>query len=170
MLPVQEWAPVGLGLVFGRWEKEKQAEELSGKDGLYKSHLGFPRGSVVKNPPASAGDGFDPWSGSIPRAPEHLGPCTAATAPAPWRPGTAPSEAWALEPLHRRESSRHSEKPCRRSSVYRTQRYSLTCKIFFKRIFKYKLDSLRANWKYVAIPLICRWCCKIKVSFIHCEL
>ena len=112
MLPVQEWAPVGLGLVFGRWEKEKQAEELSGKDGLYKSHLGFPRGSVVKNPPASAGDGFDPWSGSIPRAPEHLGPCTAATAPAPWRPGTAPSEAWAA-----RASASPREQPPQREAL-----------------------------------------------------
>ena len=30
-------------------------------------HLGFPGGSVVKNPPANAGDaGFDPWVGNIP--------------------------------------------------------------------------------------------------------
>ena len=27
---------------------------------------GFPHGSVVKNPPASAGDRFDPWVGKIP--------------------------------------------------------------------------------------------------------
>ena len=27
------------------------------------SILGFPDGSVAKNPPANAGDGFDPWSG-----------------------------------------------------------------------------------------------------------
>ena len=33
---------------------------------------GFPGGLVVKNLQASAGDGFDPWSGKIPRAAEQL--------------------------------------------------------------------------------------------------
>ena len=36
--------------------------------------LDFPGGSVVKNPPASAGDRFKPWSGKIPHATEQLSP------------------------------------------------------------------------------------------------
>ena len=35
---------------------------------------GFPGGAVVENPPANAGDGFEPWSGKIPHAAERLGP------------------------------------------------------------------------------------------------
>ena len=30
------------------------------------SVMGVPGGTVVKNPPANAGDGFDPWVGKIP--------------------------------------------------------------------------------------------------------
>ena len=44
---------------------------------------GFPGGTVVKNPPANAGDyGFEPWSGRIPHAAEQLSPCTPTTEPA----------------------------------------------------------------------------------------
>ena len=32
---------------------------------IYMSILGFPGGSVAKNPPANAGDRFDPWSRKI---------------------------------------------------------------------------------------------------------
>ena len=39
--------------------------------------------TVVKNPPANAGDqGFNPWSGKIPRAAEQLSLCTTTTEPA----------------------------------------------------------------------------------------
>ena len=48
-----------------------------------KSNGGFPSGPVVKNPPANAGDqGFNPWSGKIPRAAEQLSLCTTTTEPA----------------------------------------------------------------------------------------
>ena len=42
----------------------------------------FPGGAGVKNPPASAGDGFDPRSGKIPYAMEQLNPCATTTEPA----------------------------------------------------------------------------------------
>ena len=43
---------------------------------------GSPGDSVVKNPPANAGDtrSIDPWSGEIPTE-EQLSPCTATTEP-----------------------------------------------------------------------------------------
>ena len=42
---------------------------------------GFPGGSVVKNPPANAGDmGLNPGLG-IQHAAEQLGPCTTTTEP-----------------------------------------------------------------------------------------
>ena len=40
---------------------------------------GFPSDLVVKNPPANAGDRFDPWSGKIPHATSHLSLCAATT-------------------------------------------------------------------------------------------
>ena len=40
---------------------------------------GFPSDLLVKNPPASAGDRFDPWSGKIPHATSHLSLCAATT-------------------------------------------------------------------------------------------
>ena len=43
---------------------------------------GFPGGSVVKNPPANAGDtGFDPWARKFPYALEQLNPCITNTEP-----------------------------------------------------------------------------------------
>ena len=43
----------------------------------------FPGGTVVKNPPANAGDtGLSPWSGKIPHAVEQLSPCITTTEPA----------------------------------------------------------------------------------------
>ena len=33
---------------------------------VHPAELGFPGGSVVKNPLANAGDGFIPWVGKIP--------------------------------------------------------------------------------------------------------
>ena len=41
----------------------------------------FSGGAVVKNPPANAGDGFNPWSGKIPHAAEQLSPCATTTEP-----------------------------------------------------------------------------------------
>ena len=38
--------------------------------------------AVVKNPPANAGDRFEPWSRKIPHAVEQLSPCTMTTEPA----------------------------------------------------------------------------------------
>ena len=37
---------------------------------------------MVKNPPANAGDMFEPWSGKIPHAAEQLSPCATTTKPA----------------------------------------------------------------------------------------
>ena len=46
-------------------------------------HRDFPGGSVVKNPPANAGDtGLIPWSRKIPHATQQLSPCTTTTEPA----------------------------------------------------------------------------------------
>ena len=43
----------------------------------------FPGGTVVKNPPANAGDtGSIPWSGKIPHAAEQLSLCATTTEPA----------------------------------------------------------------------------------------
>ena len=46
-----------------------------------KNHSGdFPGGTVVKNLPANAGGhGFEPWSGKIPHAVEHLSLCATTT-------------------------------------------------------------------------------------------
>ena len=47
-----------------------------------KSDRGFPRGSVVKNLPANAGNmGLIHWSGKIPHAAEQLSPCATPTEP-----------------------------------------------------------------------------------------
>ena len=47
----------------------------------------FPSGAGDRNLPASAGDnGFDLWSGRIPRAAEHLSPCTSTAEPVPESP------------------------------------------------------------------------------------
>ena len=44
--------------------------------------LGFPGGTVVKNPPAnSRGHRFKPWSGKIPHAAEQLSLCATTTEP-----------------------------------------------------------------------------------------
>ena len=42
---------------------------------------GFPGGAMVNNPPANAGDRFEPWSRKIPHAAEQLSPCTTTTEP-----------------------------------------------------------------------------------------
>ena len=42
--------------------------------------LGLPRW-LKKNPPASAGDRFDPWSGQIPHAAGQVSPCITTTEP-----------------------------------------------------------------------------------------
>ena len=41
----------------------------------------FPRGTVVKNLPANAGDTGSSWSGKIPHAAEQLSPCATTTEP-----------------------------------------------------------------------------------------
>jgi len=41
-------------------------------------------GSVVKNLPANAGDGFNLWTGRIPHAAEQLSPCSTTTEPVLW--------------------------------------------------------------------------------------
>ena len=42
--------------------------------------MDFPGGAVVKNPPANAGDnGFESWSGKIPRVSEQLSLCATTT-------------------------------------------------------------------------------------------
>ena len=46
-----------------------------------QSCLSFPAGSVVKNPPASAGDGFDARSGKILHSVKHLILCSTTIEP-----------------------------------------------------------------------------------------
>ena len=42
----------------------------------------FPGGAMDRNPPAGAGGfGFNPWSGKIPHATEHVSPCTTTPEP-----------------------------------------------------------------------------------------
>ena len=48
---------------------------------LHKLKTSFPGGLVVENPPANAGDGFDPWSRKIPYAVEQLSPCAITIEP-----------------------------------------------------------------------------------------
>ena len=58
---------------------------------------GFPSDLVVKNPPANAGDRFDPWSGKIPHATSHLSLCAATTeVHVPQSPCSATREATAI--------------------------------------------------------------------------
>ena len=62
---------------------------------LFRSaELGFPGGTVVKDPPANAGEhGFEPWSGKIPHAAERLSPCATTTEPALYSPRATTTEA-----------------------------------------------------------------------------
>ena len=45
---------------------EEQVLRMQCLSGGHMEVLGFPGGSAVKNPPAKAGDGFDPWVRKIP--------------------------------------------------------------------------------------------------------
>jgi len=74
---------------------------------LKSQALGFPGGSVVKNPPANAGDSFNPWSRKIPHAIEQISPCTTTTEPMcrNYRSRRA------LETMLHNKRSHHSEKP-----------------------------------------------------------
>ena len=49
---------------------------------LKKAATGPPWWPVGKNPPASAGDRFNPWSRKILHATEQISPCTTTTEPA----------------------------------------------------------------------------------------
>lgn len=81
-----------------------------------------------------------------PHAPEHLGPCTTATAPVLWSPEPRlPKPERAAACASQRQQPPQPEALQMLFGLYRKQRYIFTCKIFFKRLFKYKLDSLRAN-------------------------
>ena len=71
-----------------RMRREKRRKER-------RKEEGFPGGSAVKNPPASAGDGLFPCSGRIPHAMGQLSPCTPAIEPVPRSPGAATTEAQA---------------------------------------------------------------------------
>ena len=63
------------------WLLKSISSNLTQRTNL-KAVVGFPGGSVVKNPPASAGDGFLPWSGKISRAWKQLSPCATTAEPA----------------------------------------------------------------------------------------
>ena len=58
----------------GVWGWGGQAHPSLGRSGW-----GFPGGSVAKNPPVSAGDRLDPWSGKIPHAVEQWSTRATAT-------------------------------------------------------------------------------------------
>ena len=65
--------------------KKVEATQVSIDGWIDKENVGydFPRGTVVKNPPANAGDmGSIPWSGKIPHAAEQLSLCATASEPA----------------------------------------------------------------------------------------
>ena len=53
----------------------------------------IPDGSVVKNPPANAGEQFNPWSGKIPHTMEQLSLCTT---PEPTCSSSSTTEARAI--------------------------------------------------------------------------
>ena len=77
---VSEWRegpPSGLGgtAFRERWEGDSVSQDVWHLWELNASSE-RPWCSVAGNPPASAGHGFSPWSGKIPHAAEHLGPCT----------------------------------------------------------------------------------------------
>ena len=55
---------------------------------------GFLGGSVVENPPANAGHGFDPWSGNVPHATEQLSPWATTTELVLQSPGAVSTEPW----------------------------------------------------------------------------
>ena len=48
-----------------------------------EKNMRFPGGTVVENPPANTGHGFEPWPGKIPHAAEQLSPRATATEPVP---------------------------------------------------------------------------------------
>ena len=86
---------------------------------IFKKYLGFHGGSVVKNPPADAGDTVlipalgrpHMLRGSEAHAPQLLIPCSTARKPEPRRPRVAPTEAHTLEPVLCNKRSHLSEKP-----------------------------------------------------------
>ena len=88
--------------------KKKKKKELSNR--------GFPRGTVVKNPPASAGDaGLSPGPGRSPmprgnkaRAPQLLSLSSRAREPQLLKPTR-------LEPVLRNKRSHRNEKPVHRN-------------------------------------------------------
>ena len=55
---------------------------------IRKQKQGFPGGSAVKDLPASAGDGFNPWSEKIPHALEQLSSCATTVEPVLQSPRT----------------------------------------------------------------------------------
>ena len=59
---------------------------------------GFPGGSVVKNPPANAGDVVQSLIGKNPHAKEQLSPCTTTVQPVLQSPGAATTEPCAATP------------------------------------------------------------------------
>ena len=66
------------------WENGGNREMLvkGYKASVWKMIKDFPGSPVVKNPPANAEDGFNPWSGKIPHATEQLSPWATTTEPA----------------------------------------------------------------------------------------
>ena len=60
--------------------------------------------------------GFDPWSGKIPKATEHLSSCTTSIESTLESPGTTPAEATGhVEPVLSNKRSHHGEKPAHRN-------------------------------------------------------
>ena len=72
---LRDWTGSKGGGVTVRWHLTWLPQMMAS---LKYSLLGFPGGSLVKNPQANAGDtGSIPWSRKIPHAMEQLSPCTA---------------------------------------------------------------------------------------------
>ena len=65
---------------------------------------------MVKNPPAKAGDGFEPWSRKILHAAEQLSPCAKTTEPC------------RLEPVLHNKRSHCNEKPGTTANIQRSQK------------------------------------------------
>ena len=74
--PFVHWVlPESIGSDFKKTARQRDTFVLK------NNFLGFPRGPVVKNPPAKAGNQFDSWSGKIPHAAGQQNPGAITTEP-----------------------------------------------------------------------------------------
>ena len=97
--------------------------------------LGFPRGPVVKNPLANAGEWVDPWSGKIPCVKGQLDLCTMAPKPVLGNRRNTARELHALQLESSSCSSQLEKAQQRRRSVAKNKNNN-----FFKKQITYMLQ------------------------------